>query len=131
MTTIPPAVQQMMTESWTEIAPYFEELLARPLDTANLHEWLTDWTHLTHAASEASSRLHVAHTIDTTDKEAEQAFYRFLENISPNLRRMEQELNRKLVESGLEPEGFTTSLRNIRTEIEIFRDENLPLLVEE
>ena len=42
----------------------------------------------------------------------------------------EQELKQKLLESGLEPAGFEIPLRNMRAEAALFREANLPLLVE-
>ena len=43
----------------------------------------------------------------------------------------EQRLKKKLLASGLEPDGFNIPLRNLRAEAELFRDQNLPLLAEE
>ena len=37
-------------------------------------------------------------------------------------------MKRKLIDSGLEPKNFTVPLRNMRTEVELFHSENLPLL---
>ncbi len=126
-----PDLTEFMTWPWEKIAPYYAELEKHNLTAANVLDWLADWSHLSEYLYETYSRLHVATTVDTTDQEAQQRFGAFLENILPEARKAEQALAKKLVESGLEPEGFRIPLRNMRAEIELFREENLPLQVEE
>ncbi|MCI0348912.1 MAG: M3 family oligoendopeptidase, partial [Acidobacteriales bacterium] len=55
----------------------------------------------------------------------------FIETILPQVRVADQKLKEKLLASGLQPEGYDIALRNMRTETELFRDENVPLLTEE
>ncbi len=43
----------------------------------------------------------------------------------------EQKLKEKLLKTGFEPEGFQIPLRNMRSESDLFRDENLTLFTEE
>ncbi len=126
-----PDLTEFMTWPWEKIAPYYAELEKQDLTAANVLDWLADWSRLSEYLYETYSRLHVATTVDTTDQKAQQRFGAFLENILPEARKAEQALAKKLVESGLEPEGFRIPLRNMRAEIELFREENLPLQVEE
>ena len=126
-----PKLADFMTWPWEKIAPYYEDLAKRPLTADSVEQWLADWSHLAEYLYETYSRLHVATTVDTTDRDAQQRFEAFLEGILPEARKAEQNLAKKLVESGLEPEGFHIPLRNMRAEIELFREENLPLDVEE
>ena len=42
-----------------------------------------------------------------------------------------QRLKEKLIASGLEPNGYAIQLRNMRTEAELFREENVPLFTQE
>jgi oligoendopeptidase F len=128
---LPVNIHDFMQWSWSQIEPYFEELEARALSAENVVEWLNDRALLDHMLSEAYNRLYVATTADTTDEEAETRFNHFIETILPQVRVADQKLKEKLLTSGLQPEGYDIALRNMRTETELFRDENVPLLTEE
>lgn len=120
-----------MALNWDEIAPFYEELANRPLNAESLNEWLADWTRLSELGEETFSRLAVAMSVDTTDKEAEQRYNRFLDAIFPPAEAAEQKLKQKLLDSKLEPVGFEVPLRNMRAEVALFREENLPLLTQQ
>jgi oligoendopeptidase F len=110
--------------------PFFQALIEREITAENVNQWLADWSELTKLANEVVSRLNVATTVDTTDEAAEQRLRTFLGEVLPALMSYDDKLNRKLVESGLEPEGFEVPLRKIRAAVELFREENLPLISE-
>ncbi len=129
--TLPNAAQEFMDWPWAKIAPYYEELAARPLSAGTIHQWLVDWTSLSKLVWERFSRLNVAKTVDTTDEAVEKAYNHFLETIFPASQAAEQKLRIRLLDSGLEPEGMTEPLRKIRSDVELFRQENLPLMAEE
>jgi oligoendopeptidase F len=80
---------------------------------------------------EAQARLELANTLNTADAEAEQHYLAFLNDVFPQVQAAEQKLKQKLLESGLEPAGFEIPLRNLRAEAALFREANLPLLVED
>lgn len=117
--------------SWDEIEPYYTDLARRPLSAGNVHEFLKDWTMLAEVMDETFSRLHVATTVNTADKDAENRYHSFLDAIFPCAEEAEQVLMRKLLESGLVPEGFEQPILRMRAEAEIFREENLTLQVKE
>ena len=76
-------------------------------------------------------RLHVATSANTADKEADNRFKAFLDEIYPAAEAAEQKLREKLLASGLEPNGFELPLKKMRAEADLYRDANLPLLTEE
>ncbi|MBX3082862.1 MAG: M3 family oligoendopeptidase [Anaerolineae bacterium] len=127
---LPDTTVDFKTWTWEQIQPYYDELASRPLDASNIEQWLRDWTHLGELLTESYSRLSTAVDLNTTDKEAETAFFNFLDTIDPKMRAAEQKLKEKLLASKLEPKGFEIALRNIRSDAEIFRDENLPLFTQ-
>jgi len=131
LSNLPSDPLEFMSWEWAEIEPFFAELAARPLTAGTVHTWLADWTRLNELIWERRNRLHVANTADTSDKEAEQQFYAFLEEIVPPAQAAEQQLKEKLLASGLKPEGMAVPLRKMRVEAELFRQENLPLLTAE
>jgi oligoendopeptidase F len=49
----------------------------------------------------------------------------------PRVEEAENELARKLLDSGLQPDGLGVPLRRMRVDVELFREENLPLQTEE
>ncbi len=116
---------------WEEIEPFYQELSDRSIDAGNVDGWLRDWSHLSRLIYERFQRIEVAVTVDTTDRDAEKQYTDFLDEIFPRAQAMEQKLKEKLLESGLQPEGFEIPLRNMRAEADLFRAENLPLIREE
>lgn len=129
--TLPGDARQMIEWEWPQIEPFYAELAARELNAENVAAWLEDWSQLSRLVSEVGSRLALARSCDTTDQEAERRFFHFLETIGPASETAEQRLKEQLLASGLEPEGLSVPLRNMRAEAGLFREENLPLLVEE
>lgn len=118
-------------DSWAEFEPVFDELLNRPLTAQTVDEWLKDLTLASDVLGEVGTRLYVATTRNTADQTAEQRFHAYVEHIQPKANAAANTLRQKLIDSGLEPENFSVPLRNIRAEVELFRDENLPLQTEE
>jgi len=111
--------------------PYYKDLQGRELTADNVNQWLKDWSTLSRNIYEIQFRLEVMTTIDTTDQEAENLYKDFFDHIFTNMQAAENTLKQKLLASRLEPKGFEISLRNMRAEADLFRDENLPLLADE
>jgi oligoendopeptidase F len=130
-TSLPQDLKTLLNWSWSDIKPHYNDLAARALSAANVDGWLADWTALDDRVSEMYSRLHVATTVNTTDKDAETRFKAFLDTIYPRVETAEQKLREKLLASGLEPKGFEVPLKKMRAEADLFREANLPLLTEE
>lgn len=131
LTSLPQTVPDLLRWQWSDIEPHVNELAARPLSAQNMNEWLADWTALDERISEMYARLSLAKTQNTADKDAEQAFNAFLDNIFPKAEAARQKLREKLLASGLEPRGFEVPLKKMRASAELFRQENLPLLTQE
>lgn len=129
--TLPASAQDMVGWPWEKFIPCYTDLQQRPLQAGNVQAWLADWTHLSELLYELYARLYVATTVDTTDELAEQRYKFFLDEIFPKMEEADYLLKQKLLESGLQPEGFAIPLRNLRQEAELFRQENLPLMTEE
>jgi len=128
---LPQSVTPFMDWSVAQLQPFYDELLARPLTTESIDEWLLDWSQLSALLDERASRLYVANTLDTTDEAAEKVLYDYLENIRPFAAAEEQKLKQKFLESGLEPAGMDIPLQQMRADAARFCEENLPLYTEE
>jgi oligoendopeptidase F len=132
MPTQPPsAAPELLRWTWADIESYYRELESRPLSEQGSDSWLRDWSDLTRRVLEIYNRWYVATTVNTADGEAEQGFSSFLEDIYPNFLERENTLRKKLLGSGLRPDGLTVALRNMQAEAGLFREANLPLITEE
>jgi oligoendopeptidase F len=127
---LPATAQEFSAWTWPQIAPYYDDLLARPLSAANVNAWLADWSRLAALLDEVSTRFTIATTVNTADEETARSFNTFLDEIVPPMQAAEQRVKEKLIASGLEPAGFAVPLRKLRTDAELFRETNVPLLSE-
>ena len=128
---LPDVALELVEWDWRDIEAHYLNLESQPLDAGTVDDWLAAWSHLKGLVGEAMERLYVARTLDTTDQSREDRYNSYLESIHTPAEEHEQVLRKMLLESGLEPEGFTIPVRNLRAEAQLFREVNLPLLVEE
>lgn len=121
--------------TWDKLEPYFKELLDRGITSrADLERWLKDISELEAVVSEDACWRQINMTCDTENKALEEAFTYFCMHIQPHIQPYADQLNRKLVSSpfvkDLDEEKYFTYLRNIRKNIELFREENVPIQAE-
>lgn len=120
---------------WATLEPYFKELLERPLPTREvLEQWLKDVSELEAVIGEDAAWRQIRMTCDTENKALEDAFTFFVMEIQPKIQPYADKLNRKLVENEftktLEGDAYLVYLRNVKKNIELFREENIPLQAE-
>lgn len=124
-----------MVTDWPSLAPYFQALQDRPLDSLEaLEQWLKDLSELEAVVSEDACWRQIRMTCDTTDPALEAAFNFFCLEIQPQLQPFADALNKKLVAcpftASLDPALYHTYLRSVRKSIELFREANIPLQAE-
>lgn len=129
--SLPQNPEELLHWSWPQIEPHYQALAARDLTAENVAEWLTDWSRLSERVFEMKHRLSVATTVNTADADAERRYTGYLDELYPLAQAAEQKLKEKLLASGLKPDSFEVPLRNMRAEVALFREANLPLLAEE
>jgi oligoendopeptidase F len=127
---LPPSPSAFAKATWGDVAPYFDDLAARPLEPALIAGWLREWSRLEELVTEAAARAMIGYTVDTGDREKEADHLRFSTEVLPRMEERSVELARRLLESGYSTPALTTTLARFRTQIEIFRDENVPLFAE-
>jgi len=120
-----------MTWEWAQFEPFYEQLSDYSLTQDNIAKWLAYWSRLQDLIYERHQRHYVATNLDTTDKQAEQDYNHFLDELYPRSQSADQQQKEKILQSGIEPEGFEIPLRNMRAQAELFREANLPLLSDE
>ncbi len=117
--------------NWSHLKPFADDLAGRSITPDNVTVWVKDWSDLNRLLSETYTRLWVATTQNTADREAKNRFNTFLDETYTRSQAANQLLKLKLLASGLLPEGFDIPVRNMRQEAEIFHEANLPRLAEE
>ncbi|HEY9016248.1 MAG TPA: M3 family oligoendopeptidase, partial [Gemmatimonadales bacterium] len=127
---LPPSPAALAQASWEDIAPYFDELAARSLDERTIEAWLNEWSRLEELVTEAAARAMIAYTIDTSDAGKQADHLRFSTEVLPRMEERSVELARKLLDTGYSTPELATTLRRFRTQIEIFREENVPIFAE-
>ena len=124
---LPKASKEMRDWKWGDYEPFFEHLLNQKITSDNIEAWMKYWSNFSELIGEVGTDVYVSTTVDTTDKQAKKRFNTFLEDISENASNKNQKLKKKFLESGLTPWNFDIPLRAIKSEVELFRKENLPL----
>lgn len=121
---------------WATAEPYFQELCERPIASqAALEQWLLDVSELEAAFEEEGSRRYTAMTCQTDDPERQQRFMHYVENVAPRAEPWRDRIRRKFVEHAgqfdLPKKRYEVLIRSARNTIELYREENIPLLVED
>jgi oligoendopeptidase F len=129
--TLPTDAESILALTWSDYEPFYEDLGTRELNVDNIQDWLDDWSTIAATVDEHYWRLYIATTVNTADKESEDQYNHYIEEIQPAAKTAEQKLKDKILASGLSPKSFETGLRRIQAEAEIFTEVNLPLLAEE
>jgi oligoendopeptidase F len=146
---------------WPQTAPLFDQLEKRApqiKSIAELEKWLLDWSELSAALDEESSRRYIAMTCHTDNADAEKAYLHFVENVEPQLKPRQFALEKiyvahpqraELLATGTpgiarqEPQSAEPSNarrssrryevfdRDLKNHVELFRPQNVPLETEE
>jgi oligoendopeptidase F len=113
-----------------DIAPYFDELEGRELTPATIEAWLHEWSRLEELVTEAAARAMIAYTVDTSNRDKEADHLRFSTEILPPMEERSVALARKLLATGYSTPGLETTLARFRTQIDVFREANIPIFAE-
>lgn len=122
--------------TWDNLKSYFEELVSRPINSAaDLEKWLRDRSELESVVSEDMGWRYIRMTCYTDNEEYNKAYADFVQNIQPHMAPFSDQLNKKAMESPFldslaSRDGFSMMIRNMKKEIEIFREANVPLFTE-
>ncbi len=119
--------------TWENLEPLFRELLDREIkDLAGLEQWLRDRSTLEAFLQEDYAWRYIRMTCDTEDPELLEAFQFFATEIEPKISPISNELDKKLYDSpfrhSLDEEKYRIYLRKVANSIELFREENVPLM---
>ncbi len=121
--------------TWENIEPYYQSLLNESLDSLNnLHGWLKKRSELEAILEEDFAWRYIKMTCDTTNEEYQKDFEYFATEIEPKLSEYSNQLNEKFLVckfiDELDQSTYSIYIRSLKTQIEIFRQENIPLNME-
>jgi oligoendopeptidase F len=128
--------ENLVIDSWESIQNYFEELANRPTNSKEEYvKWLHDKSELEAVLEEDAAWRYIKMTIDTRDEKLSNAYTFFVTKIQPELAPFEDRLNKKLVDSPYfeslnKEESYRIYFRSVKTALELFREENIPLEAE-
>ncbi len=124
---LPESPQAIAAAVWADLAPYYEGLATVPVEPNDAESWLRSWSCLEEVIDEAGTLAMIAYTCDTSDVEKEAANLRWSAEIFPKVGEQQVRLAKRLIALGYTRADLETVLRGFRTDIEIFREENVPL----
>lgn len=120
---------------WASLEPYLEDLKNRQLNSREeLQKWMKDMSEVEAVIGEDAAWRQIKMTLDTTNKEYEEAFTYFCMEIEPKMKPYFFELNKKLLASPyvaeLDKDKYFPYLRGVKNAVELYREENVPLEAE-
>ena len=121
--------------NWSELEPQYRGFLEREIGSAEeLEKWLIELGEFDAYVSETGAMLYVNMTCDTEDEDIKKAYFDFVDKIQPELAIIGDLLNRKLVDCPYSDElddiEYKVLLRDTRMDLQLFREENIPLSTE-
>ena len=114
------------------LAPYFQELLNREINTLNdFDHWLKDRSELDAVLEEDLAWRYIRMSISTQDESLREAYTNFVTQIQPELAPLEDQLNQKLMALPYLDQRSDSAhqiyFRSVRTALDLYREENIAL----
>ncbi|MFM6954692.1 MAG: M3 family oligoendopeptidase [Sphingobacteriaceae bacterium] len=118
--------------TWENLSPIFEELAKRSIGSASeLEQWLRDRSEVDALLEEDFAWRYIRMTCNTADEALVNSFQYFATEIEPKVAPLNDQLNRKFIESPflaqLDQTKYAILIRGTRKALELFREENIPL----
>ena len=118
-----------------QIEPLYKELQERAIaSAAELEKWLLDLSETAAVIDEYGARRYIDKSCHTDDAEIEKRYMHFIEAVEPRLKPIFFALQKKYLASphrkklmGKDSKRFFVLDRSWKTDVELFRDENVPL----
>ena len=130
--------KDLVIDSWEKLEKYFEALLHEEINSKeDLKAWLKKLSELEAVVEEDAGWRYIRMTTDTANEAYSKAYSFFVEKISPQLSSYSNKLDKKLLECPFteeltkEEEAYYVYIRGVKKQVEIFREENIPLKTEE
>ena len=127
--------EEFKVNDWDTLKPYFQQLLDREINSADhIRSWFRDRSELEAVVSEDLAWRYINMTCDTSNEIYQQSYQYFITEIQPKIAPFSNHLNEKALKSPfweeIKADGYDILHRSLKTELEIFREENIPLFTE-
>jgi oligoendopeptidase F len=127
--------EEFELKKWEDLQPLYENLQDRVIgDAAELKQWFLDRSELESYLSENFAWRYIRQTCDTANTSLINALQFFITEIQPKLAEYGNQLDKKVIAnpflSELTDKGFDITLRGMKKSIELFREENIPVITE-
>ena len=126
--------KNLKINTWEDLKPFFDELLHRQINSVEeLEKWIHDRSKLNAIIDEELAWRYINMTRDTENKDLAENYEYFVTKIQPEISKFNDILNRKLVDNqhfNDLPDKYSILRRSVKRELELFRDENVPLFAE-
>ncbi|MCK9206878.1 MAG: M3 family oligoendopeptidase [Salinivirgaceae bacterium] len=125
----------LILDSFEDIKSYFYNLLERPLDSPkSVWQWMLDWSELESILNEEMGWRYIRMNCDTSDDHLASRFEKFVTEIEPQIslvtHRLNQKFNTPETQLLVDKSKLFTVIREIRKDLELFREANVPLEAE-
>ena len=125
-------------DNWRAIEPLFDQLeerIAACESVPDLEEWVLEVSEISAILDEEGSRRYIAMTCHTSNEDAKKGYLDFVENIEPGMKTRFFRLSKLFVDhpkrGDLPKERYEVLDRDWASDVELFREENIPLETEE
>lgn len=127
--------QDLDVANFAKLEPLYRQLLDRPIrSTAELEQWLADFSELSAVVDEYGSRKYIDKSCHTEDEAIEKAYLHYVENVEPKVKPLYFELQKKYLQSPyraqLDAKRYPILDRKWQADVELFREQNVPLETE-
>jgi len=127
--------EDLNIESWEDLKPYFDDLLARTIDSKEkFKRWLNDRSELDAVLEEDLAWRYIRMSIETNNETRANAYTFFVTKIQPELAPLDDALNRKFMESAFrndyEDQAHQIYFRSIETQVNLFQEKNISIEAE-
>ncbi len=124
--------ENLAVHTWQGVESYYTELSNREIDSKeSLLKWVANRSEADAVVDEEYRWRYIRQTCDTENETYKDAYEDFIQTIMPNWMTLTNQLNKKLTSSTfikeLDQDRFFVYLRNLKTQLEIFREDNIPL----
>ncbi|MBK8847761.1 MAG: M3 family oligoendopeptidase [Bacteroidetes bacterium] len=122
-------------KTWSDIEHYFIDLEQRQINSlSDFLLWLTNRSELETVIAENLAWRYIRMTCYTDNKTYEEAYTFFITELDPKISPYNNKLNIKFIQSPflneLNDSRFQNSIRSAQRAIQIYRDENIPLIAD-
>ena len=127
--------EELSIQSWEDLKSYFDDLLAREIDSKEKFErWLNDRSELDAVLEEDLAWRYIRMSIETNNEELASAYTFFVTKIQPELAPLDDALNRKFMDSPFRHDytdsAYQIYFRSIETQVNLFQEKNVPIEAE-